>query len=69
MAVSIIVTMSRIKNNKGYCDQRCMEMLELNLCDYFETKRKNNKPICKNCIHFHSSETTTIRDKNKETQS
>ncbi len=45
--------MPRPKNGKGYCDERCMDVLESNLCDYFHGKRKNSKPSCKNCTHFH----------------
>ena len=41
------------KNNQGYCDERSIDVQELNLCDYFNGKRKNSKPCCKNCTHFH----------------
>ncbi len=45
--------MARRRNSKGYCDERNIEVVELNLCDYFQSKRKNNKPLCRNCTHFH----------------
>lgn len=45
--------MARRRNSKGYCDERNIEVAELNLCDYFQCKRKSNKPLCRNCTHFH----------------
>ncbi len=45
--------MPRRKNGKGYCDERTIDVQELSLCDYFNGKRKNSKPCCKNCTHFH----------------
>lgn len=44
--------MRRCKNHNGYCDTRSIDVQELSLCDYFHGKRKNNKPCCKNCVHF-----------------
>ena len=46
----------KCKNSKGYCDERTIDVLELNLCDYFNGKRKNSKPCCRNCTHFHIME-------------
>lgn len=40
------------RNSTGHCDERIMDVQELGLCDYFNGKRKNNKPCCKNCTHF-----------------
>jgi hypothetical protein len=45
--------MARHKNAKGYCDERSIDVQELNICDYFHGKRKNSKARCRNCIHFH----------------
>lgn len=49
--------MAKKKNHKGYCAERTMDVYELNLCDYFQGKRKNSKPCCRNCVHFHLLET------------
>lgn len=43
----------RCKNHNGYCNERNIDVQELSLCDYFHSKRKNSKPCCKNCVHFH----------------
>jgi hypothetical protein len=56
--------MARRKNAKGYCDERCIDVLELNLCDFFKGKRRNSKPACRNCTHFHLIE-VAIKNKNK----
>lgn len=45
--------MPKCKNSKGYCDERTIDVQKLNLCDYFNGKRKNSKPSCRNCTHFH----------------
>lgn len=44
--------MARRRNLKGYCTHRNFGVQELNLCDYFEGKRKNSKSACKNCVFF-----------------
>lgn len=51
------------KNSKGYCDERTIDVQELNLCDYFHGKRKNSKPCCRNCTHFHLLEVCKKNDK------
>lgn len=51
------------KNGKGYCDERTIDVFELNLCDYFNGKRKNSKPCCRNCTHFHVLEICEKNDK------
>jgi hypothetical protein len=53
----------RCKNAKGYCDERSIEVLELNLCDYFKGKRRNSKPACRNCVHFHLIELSVKKNK------
>ncbi len=55
--------MPRRKNVKGYCDERRIDVQEENLCDYFHGKRKNSKPMCKNCTHFHTIEVSNKRNK------
>lgn len=45
--------MTRRKNAKGYCDERSIDVQELDLCDYFSGKRRNSKARCRNCTHFH----------------
>ena len=55
--------MPRRKNGDGYCDERALDRQELNLCDYFHSKRKNSKPCCRNCVHFHLLEKSTKIDR------
>ncbi len=50
------------KNKKGYCDERCIDVFDVNLCDYFHGKRKNSKPSCKNCIHFNVDDEIIIQN-------
>lgn len=60
------VFMARKKNLKGYCDERCLFVFELNLCDYFKGKRKNSKVCCKNCVHFQRDEITIPKKPDKD---
>ncbi len=55
--------MARKKNAKGFCGERILEVLEQNLCDYFKGKRRNSKPLCRNCVHFHLIEGSTNKTK------
>lgn len=50
------------KNSVGHCDKRNIQVLELNLCDYFLAKRKNAKPACHNCVHFKLDEQSVHKD-------
>lgn len=45
--------MTRPKNTEGHCDERSIDVGALNLCDYFQGKRRNSKARCRNCTHFH----------------
>ena len=58
--------MSRQKNIKGYCDERLINVGGLNLCDYFQGKRRNSKARCRNCTHFHNLELDTQNPKNED---
>lgn len=58
--------MAHHKNAKGYCDERSLDVQELNVCDYFQGKRRNSKARCRNCVHFHVLETSSDVDKNKD---
>lgn len=60
--------MARRSNSRGYCDTRLVDVFELNLCDYFEGKRKNSKPSCRNCVHFNLIEITAKEEKKKKTR-
>ena len=60
--------MARRKNAKGYCDERAIDVSELNLCDYFKGKRRGSKPACRNCVHFHQSESSLKKKKNSVTE-
>lgn len=58
--------MAKRKNSKGYCEERSIEVVESQLCDYFQGKRKNSKPRCRNCSYFHLIE--AVVDKNVQNE-
>ncbi len=58
--------MPRRRNLNGYCDERSIQTFEMNLCDYYNGKRKSNKPLCRNCTHFHIVELTIKKQEQEE---
>jgi len=61
--------MPRKSNSKGHCKERNIEILGVNLCDYFDRKKKNGKPICRNCTHFCQIKNTINQQQEEPNQS